>query len=58
MTLLPTLQAEAHLRDVARQFTQWRQTRANPRGSRIPEPLWAQAIALAAAVPSRGWRVP
>jgi hypothetical protein len=51
MTLHPTLQAEEHLRDVAQQFTQWRQTRANPRSSRIPEPLWAEAIALAAAMP-------
>ena len=51
MAFLPSPQAEEHLRDVAQQFTQWRQTRANPRGSRIPEPLWAEAIALAAALP-------
>ncbi len=51
MAFLPPPQAEEHLRDVTQQFTQWRQTRANPRGSRIPEPLWAKAIALAAALP-------
>lgn len=51
MAFLPAPQAEEHLRDVAQQVTQWRQTRANPRGSRIPEPLWAEAIALAAALP-------
>jgi len=51
MTFLPTPQAEEHLRDVAQQFIQWRQTRANPRGSRIPEPLWTEAMALAAVLP-------
>jgi hypothetical protein len=51
MTLLSPVQAEAHLSHVARQFAQWRQSRANPRGSRIPEPLWAEAITLAAVLP-------
>lgn len=51
MTLLSPLQAEEHLRDIAQQFTQWRQSRANPRGSRIPAPLWAEAIALTAVLP-------
>ena len=51
MTLLLPTQAEAHLSQVARQFTQWRQNRANPRGSRIPESLWAEAIALAEVLP-------
>src|SRR4029434_7516505 len=51
MTLLPAPQAEEHLSQVARQFAQWRQSRANPRGSRIPEPLWAEAITLSAVLP-------
>jgi hypothetical protein len=51
MTLLSPAQAEAHLSDVAQQFTQWRQSRANPRGSRIPESLWAEAVTLAEALP-------
>lgn len=51
MTLLPPIQAEEHLRQVAQQFAQWRQRRANPRGSRIPESLWAEAIALAEVLP-------
>jgi hypothetical protein len=51
MALLPPAQAEEHLRQVARQFAQWRQHRANPRGSRIPEALWAEALALAAVLP-------
>jgi hypothetical protein len=51
MTLIFPTQAEEHLRAVAQQFTQWRQSRANPRGSRIPEPLWAEAVALAEELP-------
>lgn len=51
MTLLPPIQAEEHLRQVAQQFAQWRQSRANPRGSRIPESLWAEAMALAEVLP-------
>ena len=51
MTLLPPIQAEEHLRQVAQQFAQWRQRRANPRGSRIPESLWAEAIAPAEVLP-------
>ena len=51
MTLLPLTQAEEHLRDVAQQFAQWRQSRANPRGSRIPEPLWTEALVLADVLP-------
>jgi len=51
MTLLPAPQAEEHLREVAQQFTQWRQSRANPRGYRIPEPLWAEALTLAEVLP-------
>ena len=51
MTLLPPSQAEEHLSQVAQQFAQWRQNRMNPRGARIPEPLWAEAIALAEVLP-------
>jgi len=51
MTHLPSTQAEEHLSQVAQQFAQWRQSRANPRGSRIPESLWAEAIALAEVLP-------
>src|SRR5215471_11071340 len=51
MTLLSPPSAEEHLSAVVQQFAQWRQSRANPRGSRIPEPLWAEAIALAEVLP-------
>jgi hypothetical protein len=51
MTLMSPTQAEEHLSEVVQQFAQWRQRRANPRGSRIPEPLWAEAIALAEVLP-------
>jgi hypothetical protein len=51
MTLLSPAQAEAHLSDVTQQFAQWRQSRPNPRGARIPESLWAEAIALAEVLP-------
>jgi hypothetical protein len=51
MTLLPAPQAEEHLSQVAQRFAQWRQSRANPRGSRIPEPLWAEAVTLAEVLP-------
>jgi hypothetical protein len=51
MMLISPTQAEEHLRAVAQQFAQWRQGRGNPRGSRIPESLWAEAIALAEELP-------
>jgi hypothetical protein len=51
MRFLSPTQAEEHLRQVAQQFAQWRQSRANPRGPRIPEPLWAQALTLAEVLP-------
>jgi hypothetical protein len=51
MTLISPTQAEEHLRAVAQQFAPWRQGRANPRGSRIPESLWAEALALAEELP-------
>jgi hypothetical protein len=51
MTLLPPAQAEAHLRHVTQQFAQWRQHRPTPRGYRIPNPLWAEAVRLAQVLP-------
>jgi hypothetical protein len=50
MTLLSASHAEDELRHVAQQFTQWRQRRTSPRG-RIPQPLWAQAVALTQVLP-------
>jgi hypothetical protein len=50
MTMVSPAQAEDQLRDLARQFTQWRQSRTTPRG-RIPQPLWAQAVALSHVLP-------
>jgi hypothetical protein len=50
MTLLSASQAEAELRHVAQQFSQWRQRRTTPRG-RIPQPLWTQAVALTHVLP-------
>ena len=45
MTRLPLAQVEEHLHHVTHQFAQWRTSRPTPRG-RIPQPLWAQALAL------------
>jgi hypothetical protein len=47
MTHLSPTQAEAHLQHVAQQFTHWRQSRPTPRGYRIPDALWAEALTLA-----------
>jgi len=53
MTLTTPLQAEHQLDQLAGQFEQWRQTRPHV-WARIPEPLWEQAVALAAILsPSR-----
>jgi hypothetical protein len=43
-------QVEEHLSHVTQQFAQWRASRTTPRG-RIPNPLWAQAIALTQQLP-------
>jgi hypothetical protein len=51
MTLVPPAQAEAHLRHVTQQFAQWRRHRPTPRGYRIPDPLWAEAVRLAQVLP-------
>jgi len=50
MTRLPLAQVEEHLHHVTQQFAQWRARRTTPRG-RIPQPLWAQAIALTQHLP-------
>jgi hypothetical protein len=50
MTMQPLSQAEDELRHLAQQFAQWRQRRTTPRG-RIPQPLWAQAVALTQVLP-------
>lgn len=50
MSDLSPTQAEAHLQYVAEQFRQWRQNRRTPRGFRIPEPLWTEALSLAAVL--------
>jgi hypothetical protein len=50
MTRLPLAQVEEHLHHVTQQFAQWRASRPTPRG-RIPQSLWAQAIALAQQLP-------
>jgi hypothetical protein len=50
MTRLPLTQVKEHLRYATQQFAQWRASRPTPRG-RIPQPLWAQAIALTQHLP-------
>ena len=50
MTMLLPAQAEAQLQHLAQRFAQWRQARTTPRG-RIPQPLWAEAVALASVLP-------
>lgn len=50
MTMLPPAQAEDALSHLTQQFAQWRQSRTTPRG-RIPQPLWAQAVALSHVLP-------
>jgi hypothetical protein len=50
MTQLPSTQVEEQLSHVTQQFAQWRASRPTPRG-RIPQPLWAQAIALTQQLP-------
>ena len=50
MTMLTVSHAEDELHYVVQQFTQWRQRRTTPRG-RIPQALWAQAVALTHVLP-------
>jgi hypothetical protein len=44
------LHADHELDQLAGQFAHWRQTRPHPYG-RIPQPLWDQAVAVAATLP-------
>ena len=48
---MPLPQAEERLHDIAQQFAQWRQSRAHPRGSRIPESLWTEVLMWADVLP-------
>jgi len=50
MTTLPLAHAEDTLKYLAQQFAQWRASRTTPRG-RIPQSLWAQAVALSHMLP-------
>jgi hypothetical protein len=50
MTRLLPAQAEDELRHLAQRFAHWRHRRPTPRG-RIPQPLWAQAVALSHVLP-------
>jgi hypothetical protein len=47
MTHLTPTQAAEHLQHVAQPFAQWRRSRPTPRGFRIPDALWTEALALA-----------
>ena len=46
MSVSPS-QAEEQLHHVAEQLTQWRRSRANVRGSRIPAVLWSEILQVA-----------
>jgi hypothetical protein len=50
MQQLSSTQAEEALTHLTHHFAQWRQRRRTPRG-RIPQELWAQAVALTATLP-------
>jgi hypothetical protein len=43
--------AQAALRQLAGQFTHWRQSRRTPRGPRIPAALWTEAVHLVQVLP-------
>jgi len=43
--------AEVALQQLAEQFTHWRQSRRTPRGPRIPEALWTDAVRLVQVLP-------
>jgi transposase-like protein len=49
MQPLSSTQAEEALTQLTHHFAQWRQSRRTPRG-RIPQELWAQAVALTATL--------
>jgi hypothetical protein len=50
MKITTPLHVDHQLDQLAGQFAHWRQTRTHPYG-RIPQTLWEQAVALAAALP-------
>jgi hypothetical protein len=50
MKIESPLHAEHQLDQLAGQFEHWRQTRRHP-SERFPQPLWDQAVALAATLP-------
>jgi hypothetical protein len=51
MTAFPESPADAALRQLAEQFTHWRQSRRTSRGPRIPEALWTEAVRLVQFLP-------
>jgi hypothetical protein len=51
MLTMPDIQAEAALQQLAEQFSQWRQSRRTPRGPRIPDTLWTEAVRLVQVLP-------
>jgi hypothetical protein len=51
MTEVPVATAEAALQQLVTHFMHWRQQRATPRGSRIPDALWAEAVRLTQVLP-------
>jgi hypothetical protein len=51
MLIAPHSAAEGALQQLAEQFTHWRQSRRTPRGPRIPDPLWTEAIRLVQVLP-------
>jgi hypothetical protein len=51
MLATSNLSADIALQQLAEQLTQWRQSRRTPRGPRIPEALWTEAVRLAHVLP-------
>ena len=47
----PNSSADVALPQLAEHFSQWRQSRRTPYGSRIPEALWTEAIRLVQILP-------
>jgi hypothetical protein len=51
MTEVAATSPEEALQQLGTHFAHWRQHRTTPRGPRIPEPLWAEAVRLAQLLP-------
>jgi hypothetical protein len=51
MRVAPNARAQAALQQLAEQFTHWRQSRRTPRGPRIPDVLWTEAVRLVHVLP-------